>query len=128
MVRHWFVAAALAVCAPLAIAQGTYPTKPIRLIVPFPPGGSNDIVGRLVAAELTERLGKHVVVDNRSGAGGIVGTEIAVHAEADGHTLLIISVAYAFNPSLYKLRFDPETALTPVAMLGNGPNALVVTT
>ena len=103
-----------------------YPTKPVRLIVPFPPGGSNDIVARLVGAELTERLGKQVIIDNRGGAGGVVGSEIAAHSEPDGHTLLIISVAYAFNPSLYKLRFDPEKSFAPVAMLGNGPNALTV--
>src|SRR5688572_23062609 len=89
------VAAALAGCAALAAAQN-YPTKPVRLIVPFPPGGSNDIVGRLMAQELTEKLGKQVVVDNRGGAGGVLGTEIAANSDADGHTLLIISVAYAF--------------------------------
>ena len=119
------VALALAGCAAFAAAQN-YPTKPVRLIVPFPPGGSNDIVGRLMAQELTEKLGKQVVVDNRGGAGGVLGTEIAANADADGHTLLIISVAYAFNPALYKLRFDPEKAFVPVAILGTGPNALTV--
>lgn len=116
---------ALAALAASAAAQ-SYPTKPVRLIVPFPPGGSNDIVGRLIAHELTERLGKQVVVDNRGGAGGMIGTETAASAEPDGHTLLIISVAYAFNPSLYKLRFDPEKAFAPVAILGTGPNAITV--
>jgi tripartite-type tricarboxylate transporter receptor subunit TctC len=120
------VALAVASFSGVAAAQ-TYPTKPVRLIVPFPPGGSNDIVGRLMAQELTEKLGKQVVVDNRGGAGGVLGTEIAANADPDGHTLLIISVAYAFNPALYKLRFDPEKAFVPVAMLGTGPNALTVT-
>jgi tripartite-type tricarboxylate transporter receptor subunit TctC len=120
------VALAVAGFSGVAAAQ-TYPTKPVRLIVPFPPGGSNDIVGRLMAQELTEKLGKQVVVDNRGGAGGVLGTEIAANADPDGHTLLIISVAYAFNPALYKLRFDPEKAFVPVAMLGTGPNALTVT-
>ena len=108
-------------------APAQYPTKPIRLIVPFPPGGSNDIVGRLVGNELTGRLGQQVVIDNRGGAGGTIGTEMAAHAPADGHTLLIISVAYAYNPSIYKanLKFD-DKAFTPVAMLGTGPNALTV--
>ena len=119
------VALAFAGCAAFAAAQN-YPTKPVRLIVPFPPGGSNDIVGRLMAQELSEKLGKQVVVDNRGGAGGVLGTEIAANADADGHTLLIISVAYAFNPALYKLRFDPEKAFVPVAILGTGPNALTV--
>jgi tripartite-type tricarboxylate transporter receptor subunit TctC len=98
----------------------------VRLIVPFPPGGSNDIVGRLMAQELTEKLGKQVVIDNRGGAGGVLGTEIAANADPDGHTLLIISVAYAFNPAMYKLRFDAEKAFVPVAMLGSGPIALTV--
>jgi tripartite-type tricarboxylate transporter receptor subunit TctC len=119
------VALLLAGLSAAAPAQN-YPTKPVRLIVPFPPGGSNDIVGRLMAQELTERLGKQVVVDNRGGAGGVLGSEIAANSDPDGHTLLIISVAYAFNPALYKLRFDPEKAFVPVAMLGTGPNALTV--
>jgi tripartite-type tricarboxylate transporter receptor subunit TctC len=120
------VALAIAGLSGVAAAQ-TYPTKPVRLIVPFPPGGSNDIVGRLMAQELTEKLGKQVVIDNRGGAGGVLGTEIAANADPDGHTLLIISVAYAFNPALYKLRFDPDKAFVPVAILGTGPNALTVT-
>jgi tripartite-type tricarboxylate transporter receptor subunit TctC len=110
-----------------AVPAQNYPTKPVRLIVPFPPGGSNDIVGRLMAQELTEKLGKQVVVDNRGGAGGVLGTEIAANADPDGHTLLVISVAYAFNPAMYKLRFDPERAFVPISILGTGPNALTVT-
>lgn len=104
------------------------PTKPVRLIVPFPPGGSNDIVGRLVAAELGPLLGQQVVIDNRGGAGGIIGSEIAANAQPDGHTLLIASVAFAYNPSIYKsqVRFNPEKSFTPVAMIGTGPSALTV--
>ncbi|MDB5866903.1 MAG: extra-cytoplasmic solute receptor BugT [Betaproteobacteria bacterium] len=120
------VALALAGFSTIVPAQN-YPTKPVRLIVPFPPGGSNDIVGRLMAQELTEKLGKQVVVDNRGGAGGVLGTEIAANADPDGHTLLVISVAYAFNPAMYKLRFDPEKAFVPISILGTGPNALTVT-
>lgn len=111
--------------AGLAPAQ-TYPSKPVRLIIPFPPGGSNDIVGRLIATQLTERLGKQVVVDNRGGAGGVLGSDIAAKSPPDGHTLLIVSAAYAFNPSLYKLPFDPAKAFVPVAKLATGPNALAV--
>lgn len=115
----------------LACAAGVaqaYPTKPVRLIVPFPPGGSNDIVGRIIGNELTGRLGQQVVIDNRGGAGGMIGSEIAAHAQPDGHTLLIISVAYAYNPSIFKskLKFDPEKSFTPVSILGTGPNALTV--
>lgn len=109
-----------------ASAADAYPSKPIRLIIPFPPGGSNDIVGRLIAAKLSETLGKQVVVDNRGGAGGVLGSEMAAKAEPDGYTLLIVSAAYAFNPALYKLPFDPVKAFTPIAKLGSGPNSLTV--
>ncbi len=112
--------------ATAVLAADAYPSKPIRLIIPFPPGGSNDIVGRLIAAKLSERLGKQVVVDNRGGAGGVLGTEMASKAEPDGYTLLIASAAYAFNPALYKLPFDPVKSFTPIAKLGSGPNSLTV--
>ena len=117
--------AATSLFAIASVAQ-SYPSKPVRLIIPFPPGGSNDIVGRMIAMQLTERLGTQVVVDNRGGAGGIIGTEIAAKAQPDGHTLLIISIAYAFNPSLYKLSFDPVKSFAPVTILGTGPNVLAV--
>ena len=114
-------------CA-IASAQGPgYPSRPMRLIVPFPPGGSNDIVGRMVAAQLGDRLGQQVVVDNRGGAGGVLGTELAAKSPPDGYTLLLISVAYAFGPALHKhLPYDPEKAFAPVAMLATGPVALAV--
>ena len=116
---------ALPVCA---LAADTYPSKPVRVIVPFPPGGSNDIVGRLVANDMSPLLGQQVVIDNRGGAGGIIGTEIAANAQPDGHTLLIASVAFAYNPSIYKsqVRFNPEKSFTPIAMIGTGPSALTV--
>jgi tripartite-type tricarboxylate transporter receptor subunit TctC len=116
---------ALALCSGIAAAQ-PYPTKNVRLIIPFPPGGSNDIVGRFIATKLSERLGKQVVADNRGGAGGVIGTEAAAKSEADGHTLLIISSAYAINTSLYKLPYDPIKAFAPVAKLGTGPNVFAV--
>jgi tripartite-type tricarboxylate transporter receptor subunit TctC len=108
-------------------AAKDYPNKPVRLIIPFPPGGSNDVVGRLIATHLGERLGKQVVVDNRgAGAGGVAGSEVASHAPHDGYTLLIISLAHAVNPWLYKLPYDPIKSFTPVAILASGPNVLVV--
>ena len=117
----------LAAC-PFLAGAATYPSKPVRLIVPFPPGGSNDIVGRIVGAELTGKLGQQVVIDNRAGAGGIIGSDIAARSAPDGYTLLIISVAYAYNPSIFKsrLKFDPVKSFTPVSILGTGPNALTV--
>jgi len=124
--RRSLGALVLALFACAAAAQ-VYPTKPVRLIIPFPPGGSNDIVGRMSAAQLGERLGQQVVVDNRGGAGGTIGTEIAAKSPPDGYTLLLISTAYAFNTSIYKkLPYDPATAFVPVGMLGTGPAVLVV--
>ena len=109
-----------------AAAEQPYPTKPIRLIVPFAPGGSNDIIGRIVAAQLTERLGRQVVVDNRAGAGGIIGMQSAATAAPDGYTLLIVSATYTMNASIMKLPYDPVKSFTPVAMLGSGVSALTV--
>jgi tripartite-type tricarboxylate transporter receptor subunit TctC len=110
-----------------AAAAQEYPTKPIRMIIPFPPGGSNDVVGRLFATHLSERLGKQVIVDNRgAGAGGIVGTEVVANSPHDGYTIGIISLAHAVNPWLYKLPYDPIKAFTPVGILGSGPNVLVI--
>ena len=111
-----------------AAAAQQYPTKPVRLIIPFPPGGSNDVVGRLIGAQLSERLGRQVIIDNRAGAGGVIGTEIAANAPKDGYTLLVVSIAHAVNPWLYDLkgRYDPIKSFTPVAILAAGPNVLVV--
>ena len=122
------ICALLLLCVVSASAfSQAYPSKPIRLIVPFPPGGSNDIVGRTFATQLGERLGQSVVVDNRGGAGGTIGTEMAAKAPADGYTLLLISVAHAFNQSMYKkLPYDADKAFAPVAILGTGPVALTV--
>lgn len=117
------LAGALAPALP-ATAADPYPTKPVRLIVPFPPGGSNDIVGRMIAQQLSERLGQQFIVDNRGGAGGTIATGAAAKSPPDGYTLLLISVAYTYNSALYKqLPYDPATAFVPVAMLGTGPAA-----
>jgi tripartite-type tricarboxylate transporter receptor subunit TctC len=96
------------------------------MIIPFPPGGSNDVVGRLIATHLGDRLGKQVVVDNRSGAGGVIGTEFAAKSPPDGYTLLVISIAHAVNPWLYKLAYDPIKDFSPVGLLARGANVLVV--
>lgn len=110
----------------VAAAQD-YPTKAMRLIVPFAPGGSVDTVARIVAARLGERLGKQVVVDNRPGASGIIATEIAVNAPADGHTLLMMSFTHTMSPWLRKLPYDPRNAFIPVALLGKGISVLSAT-
>jgi tripartite-type tricarboxylate transporter receptor subunit TctC len=96
----------------------------VRLIIPFSPGGSVDIVARIVANKLGERLGQQVVPDNRPGAGGIIATELAVKSPADGYTLLLVSLAHAVNPWVYKVSYDPIKAFALVAPLGNGASVL----
>jgi tripartite-type tricarboxylate transporter receptor subunit TctC len=117
----------IAALFPVTTAAQSYPNRPVRLIVPFPPGGSNDVVGRIIAAQLSTRLDKPVIVENQGGAGGLIGAEMVARSQPDGYTLLLISVAYAFNPAIYKLPYDPATAFTPVAMLGAGPVVIAVT-
>lgn len=109
------------------VTAAEYPVKPIRLVVPFPPGGSNDIVARVIAPKLAERLGKPVVVDNRGGAGGTIGTAVAANSAPDGYTLLIIAASYVINNCTYtNLPFDPAKAFIPIAKLGEGVNVLSV--
>lgn len=104
-----------------------YPTHPIRLVVPFPPGGGVDIIGRIVALKLGEALGQPLVVDNRSGAGGTIATDIAAKAPADGYTILVSNISLAVNATLYqKLPYDTLKDLAPVTMVGQQPNILVV--
>jgi tripartite-type tricarboxylate transporter receptor subunit TctC len=124
------IAIAVALAVPCAISTALaeqYPGRPIRFIVPFPPGGGNDIVGRIVAAKLGERLGQQVVVDNRGGAGGTIGTDLTAKAPPDGHTLLINNVSLAVNATLIpKLPYDTLKDLAPVSLVGRQPNILVV--
>jgi tripartite-type tricarboxylate transporter receptor subunit TctC len=126
--RFLLLAAAslLAALAGPALAQADYPNRPVRLIIPFPPGGSNDVVGRVIAQHLGESLGKQIIVDNRAGAGGVIGTEVASKAAPDGYTLLGISLAHAVNPWLYKLPYDPIKAFAPIGIMGKGPVVLSV--
>jgi len=109
----------------VAYAQ-PYPSKPLRLIIPFPPGGSNDVVGRAIANQLGERLGQAVVVDNRGGAGGTIGMDAAAKAAPDGYSLLLISVSYPMNIALGRMAADSMRSFVPVAMLGSGPSVLAV--
>jgi tripartite-type tricarboxylate transporter receptor subunit TctC len=122
------LAAAALVLVALALAAfaDEYPNRPIRLIVPFPPGGSNDVVGRLIAKVLSEKIGQQVFVDNRGGAGGMIGTEALAKAVPDGYTLGIVSIAHAVNPALHPITYDPIKSFEPVSILATGPNVLVV--
>lgn len=111
--------------APTACAQN-YPARPIRLIVPQAAGGSNDIMARYIGNYLTERFGRQVVVDNRPGADGMIGTEIAARSSPDGYTLLLASAGYTMNPAVRKVPYDPLKAFDWVAMLGSGPIVLTI--
>ena len=124
---RWLVVAGALAWAGVLAAQ-TYPVKPVRMIIPFPPGGGNDLAGRVVAASLTERLGRQVIVDNRAGAGGVIGTELAANAAPDGYTLLLISLAHTVTPWLYDLkgRYHPIKSFAPVAIIAASPIVLVV--
>jgi tripartite-type tricarboxylate transporter receptor subunit TctC len=119
--------AAAACAAPATAPAQAYPAKPIRFIVPFAPGGGNDILGRVLAAKLHESFGVPVVVENRGGAGGTIGTEIAAKAAPDGYTVLINNLSVAVNVTLYeRLPYDPLKDLQTVALVGRQPNILVV--
>ena len=110
-----------------AFAQNVYPNKPIRLIVPFAPGGSNDIMARIIGQKIGEGVKQTVIIDNRGGASGIIGTDIVAKAAPDGYTLLMMSLTLAVNPSLFKkLPYDTEKDLLPVSLVASAPLILVV--
>jgi tripartite-type tricarboxylate transporter receptor subunit TctC len=119
------IAAALPV---MALAQSAYPTKPIRLIVAFPPGGSTDIVARLVGQKLSERVGQQVVVDNRGGAGGTIGTDIAAKSPADGYTLTMGTTStHVIAPAIFpNVKYDPVRDFEPITLVASTPYLLVV--
>ena len=118
------------VLSALAVHAGAqpYPDKPVRVIVPYPPGGGNDILGRLFAARLSERMGQPFVVENRPGAGTMIGTEAAAKSPGDGYTILLSSIAtHALSPNLYsRVPYDPVKDFAPITLLGIAPTVLVV--
>ena len=117
----------LGVCLAGSVFAQSYPNKPVRLIISFTPGSSTDIIGRAVAAKLQEMWGQPVVVENRPGAGGTVGSEFVLRADPDGYTLLANSSAHAANPGIYKeMRYDTLRDFVNLALLGGGPNVLIV--
>jgi tripartite-type tricarboxylate transporter receptor subunit TctC len=122
--KRWFATLTLLLAiTPYTHAQSNaakWPTRPVRVIVAFPPGGSTDIIARLVSPHLTEAFGQQFIVDNRSGAGGTIGSEIAARATPDGYTLLVIPSSYAASAALYPLSFDPVKGVTPISMIGLG--------
>ena len=112
----------------MAAAQDAFPTRPVSLVIPFPAGGSTDLVGRIVAEKMSSLLGQQIVVDNRGGAGGNVGSAAVAKAEPDGYTILMGTVAtHAINPALYKkMPYDPVADFAPISLLVVVPNVLVV--
>jgi tripartite-type tricarboxylate transporter receptor subunit TctC len=108
-----------------AFAQ-QYPSKPVRIIVPFAPGGGSDFIARFMAQRLTESFGSQVIVENKPGAGGVLGIEQGIKAPADGYTLTLIASSYTVNPSIYKLNFDPVADITPIIQMSQGPLLVVV--
>jgi len=110
----------------LPAAAQDYPARPVKLVIPFPPGGSNDVVGRVIAAQLSERLGQSVVVENRGGGGGTLGINAAAKSAPDGYTLLLVSVGYPMSIALGAMPRESLQWFTPVASVGTGPSILVV--
>lgn len=108
-------------CATVAYAQA-YPSKPIRLIIPFAPGGGTDIIGRLIGQDMTESMGQPVVVDNRGGSGGVVGTNIMAKSDPDGYTISLCSLGFAYAPAIYaKLPYDSEKDIAPIVQVASQP-------
>jgi tripartite-type tricarboxylate transporter receptor subunit TctC len=129
--RHRWLVQAVSMVAPLALAvpaaaQAPYPAKPIRFIVGFPPGGTNDIVARALAPKLSENLGQQVVVDNRGGANTAIASEMFVHTPPDGYTIMLNAPGHATNPALMKLAFDPIRDFSFITLVAESQNLLVV--
>ncbi len=117
----------LATGVPAALAQQAWPVKPVRMLIPWPPGGSNDVAGRIVAPRLAEALGQPITIENRGGAAGTVGADVVARSEPDGYTLMLHSVTHLSNAALYpKLTYDTVKDFTPIGMVSTQPTLLVV--
>jgi tripartite-type tricarboxylate transporter receptor subunit TctC len=120
---------ALVLCSLFVVAAGAqdaYPSRPVRFILPFPPGGGTDILGRVIAEQLSASLGQPVVTENRGGAGGNVGAEAAAHSAPDGYTIVLVAPSLAISPSLYsKLNYDPVKDLAPIGLVATVPNVMI---
>src|SRR4026209_1221908 len=121
------IGVAFSAAANAARPEAASPTRPVRIVVPQTPGASTDLTARLIAQKLSPVLGQPVIVENRPGAGSIVGTELVAKATPDGHTLLVVASSITLNPIIHKnLPFDPQRDLTPITELSSFPNMLVV--
>src|SRR5258708_3513910 len=124
-IATWLAILVASLAAGAAGAQ-QYPSKPVKIIVGFAPGGGSDFIARVIAQKLTERLGSQVIVENRPGAGSVLGSEVAVKSPPDGYTLLLTPASYTVNANVYKLSFDPLNDITPIVQLSRGPYVVAV--
>ena len=125
--RHFLLAAALVAALPPAVQAQNFPSRQVRFILPFPPGGPTDMLGRALAQKLAEQMGQPVIADNRPGAGGNLGLELGAKAPPDGHTMVLSSPLVSISPSLYaKLNYDPERDLAPVSLVAYIQNVIIV--
>ena len=124
--RFALALAAMLALPSLAHAQADWPNKPVRIVVPFAPGGGSDFIARYIARRLTEELKQPFIVENKPGAGGNIGTEQGLKSPPDGYTLTLIASSYTVNPSVYKLNFDPVADMTPIVQISQGPLLIVV--
>jgi tripartite-type tricarboxylate transporter receptor subunit TctC len=122
-----FLAVLLCVFAAAPVNAQSWPARPVRLVVPFAPGGGSDFIGRVIARKLSERIGQQVIVENRPGAGSNLGAEYVVRSQPDGYTILLTPASYTVNPSLYKLSWQPLRDITPIIQLSQGPFVVAVT-
>jgi tripartite-type tricarboxylate transporter receptor subunit TctC len=125
VLRGFLALIAVAGFTPQAQAQ-SYPVKPVRIVVPFAPGGGSDFIARFMAQRLSDALGKQFIVENKPGAGGVLGIDAGLKSPPDGYTLTLIASSYTVNPSIYKLKFDPVADMTPIIQISQGPLLVVV--
>jgi tripartite-type tricarboxylate transporter receptor subunit TctC len=128
MIRSIRALAGLTLAAAMALpalAQQDWPTKPVKIVVPFAPGGGSDFIARYIARRLTEELKQPFIVENKPGAGGNIGAEQGIKSPPDGYTLTLIASSYTVNPSVYKLNFDPVNDITPIIQVSQGPLVIV---
>jgi len=127
MFRIGTILAAVLICGTSALAQQSFPTKPVRLLIPYAAGGAVDILGRTLGDELSKMWGQPVIIENRTGAGGTIASQVVAKSEPDGYTLVIIASGHAINPYLYsKLPYDTFKDFTPISLLASSPNMLLV--
>ena len=125
--RIFAIVAALVVCGSSAFAQQNFPTKPVRLLIPYAAGGAVDILGRTLGDELSKRWGQPVIIENRTGAGGTIASQVVAKSDPDGYTLVIVASGHSINPYLYKkLPYDTFKDFTPISLLGSSPNMMMV--